>query len=434
MKQLTDITTPFDDIAASKTLPGQDIDWLQQLREQARAQFQRQGLPSKKVEDWKYTSLWALSQEVFTHEAGASQLDEMRCSQTALLETAYRLVIVDGQFSAELSHIDGLETGLTVQPLSQAFSKTKSVLGQQVTLEKAGLNALNTMLMTEGAYIQVTANTKVSKPVELLVINTGETDKLATHLRHVIDIAENAGLTLVEHYVSLADDSVGLTDVISEVNLAENARLNHFKLQHESLSHYHVATLAGKQASSSVWHTNNISLGAKLARNDIHSQLLGEQAHVTMDGLYLVAGKQHVDNHTRIDHAVPNTTSEEIYKGVLDGDSHAVFNGKVIVHKDAQKTDANQSNRNLLLSRTCEIDTKPEMEIYADDVKCGHGSTVGQLDEQQLFFLRARGMNETSARSLLTYAFAVEVLQRISDMPIRQALSNVIETRLPRGV
>jgi Fe-S cluster assembly protein SufD len=288
--------------------------------------------------------------------------------------------------------------------------------------------------MAEGAFIQVVAGSIIKKPVELLVINTGETDKLATHLRHVVDMGEGSELTLVEHYVSLTDNSVGLTDVISEVNLAEKAHLNHFKLQHESLSHYHIATLAGKQAGSSVWHTNNISLGAKLARNDIHSQLLGEQAHVTMDGMYLVTGKQHVDNHTRIDHAVPNTTSEEIYKGVLDGDSHAVFNGKVVVHKDAQKTDANQSNRNLLLSRTCEIDTKPEMEIYADDVKCGHGSTVGQLDEQQLFFLRARGMDETSARSLLTYAFAVEVLQRISDLPIRQALSNVIETRLPRGV
>jgi Fe-S cluster assembly protein SufD len=434
MKQLTDITTPFDDIAATQTLPGQELDWLQQLREQARAQFQRQGLPSKKVEDWKYTSLWALSQEAFTHEAADNQLEQARSSQLALLESAYRVVIVDGKFSAELSQLDELETGLIVEPLSKAFSKTQSVLGQQIELEKAGLNAVNTMLMAEGAFIQVVAGSTINKPVEVLVINTGETDKLATHLRHVVDMGEGSELTLVEHYVSLADNSVGLTDVISEVNLAEKAHLNHFKLQHESLSHYHIATLAGKQAASSVWHTNTISLGAKLARNDIHSQLLGEQAHVTMDGMYLVTGKQHVDNHTRIDHAVPNTTSEEIYKGVLDGDSHAVFNGKVVVHKDAQETDANQSNRNLLLSRTCEIDTKPEMEIYADDVKCGHGSTVGQLDEQQLFFLRARGMDETSARSLLTYAFAVEVLQRISDLPIRQALSNVIETRLPRGV
>ncbi len=433
MKQLTEITTPFNDIAVTQTLPGQELDWLQKLREQARAQFQRHGLPSKKVEDWKYTSLWALTQEAFTHEAQAGQLDETRCSKVALLESAYRLVIVDGQFSAELSQLDDLETGLTLQPLSESFAKTKAVLGQQIDMEKPGLNALNTMLMTEGAYIQVNADIKINKPVELLIINTGETAKLATHLRHIIDMAENSELTLVEHYVSLMDDSVGLTNVVTEVNLAENARLNHFKLQHESLSHYHIATLAGKQAKSSAWNTNNISLGGKLARNDIHSQLLGEQAHVTMDGMYLVNGKQHVDNHTRIDHTVPNTTSEEVYKGVLDGDSHAVFNGKVIVHKDAQKTDANQSNRNLLLSRTCEIDTKPEMEIYADDVKCGHGSTVGQLDEQQIFFLRSRGLDETSARSLLTYAFAVEVLQRISDLPIRQAFSNVIETRLPRG-
>lgn len=434
MKQLTDITTPFSDIAVNNTIPGQELDWLKTLREQARAQFQRHGLPSKKVEDWKYTSLWALSQETFTHEAQASQLNETRCSEVALLESAYRLAIVDGQFNAELSRIDDLEAGLTLLPLSQAFSMSEVVLNQQIDIEKPGLNALNTMLMNEGAFIQVKAGSNITKPIELLVINTGETDKLATHLRHVIDLAKDADLTVVEHYLSLNDESIGLTDVISEVNLADNARLNHFKLQHESLSHYHIATLAGKQASTSTWHTNNISLGAKLARNDIHSQLLGEQAHVTMDGMYLVTGKQHVDNHTRIDHAVPNTTSEEIYKGVLDGDSHAVFNGKVIVHKDAQKTDANQSNRNLLLSRTCEIDTKPEMEIYADDVKCGHGSTVGQLDEQQIFFLRSRGLDETSARSLLTYAFAVEVLQRIADLPIRQALSNVIETRLPRGV
>jgi Fe-S cluster assembly protein SufD len=151
-----------------------------------------------------------------------------------------------------------------------------------------------------------------------------------------------------------------------------------------------------------------------------------------MDGLYLVDGEQHVDNHTRIDHAVPNTTSDELYKGVLDGKSHAVFNGKVIVHKDAQKTDANQSNRNLLLSRGCEIDSKPEMEIYADDVKCGHGSAIGQLDEDQLFFLRARGLDEVSARSLLTYAFAVDVLTRIPNQAIRDALANVIEQRLPK--
>lgn len=432
MKQLTEITTPFSEVAASSTLPGAQLDWLQTLRQQARGQFERQGLPAKKVEDWKYTSLWQLSQEAFTHDAKPAKVDVTECGKVALMEQAHRLVIVDGQFSAELSQLDNLEAGLTLAPLTQSLEKAEDLLNAHIDVEKPGLNALNTFLMQEGAYLQVAANSKIEKPVEVLVINSGETDKLATHLRHLVQLEANSEITLIEHYVSL-QDNVGFTNVVTEVDLAEHAKLHHFKLQHESLKHYHIATLASKQAASSEWNTNNISLGGKLARNDIHSQLLGEQSHVTMDGLYLLVGDQHVDNHTRIDHAVPHTTSEEVYKGVMDDDSHAVFNGKVIVHKDAQKTDANQSNRNLLLSRTCEIDSKPEMEIYADDVKCGHGSTVGQLDETQLFFLRARGLDEVSARSLLTYAFAVEVLQRISAEPVRQALSNVIEHRLPRG-
>jgi len=433
MKQLTEITTPFGEVAANSTLPGAQLDWLQTLRQQARGQFERHGLPAKKVEDWKYTSLWQLGQEEFTHQAKPSSLDASACAEVALLEQAYRLVIVDGQFSAELSQLENLESGLTLTPLTESLDQAENLLNAHIDVEKPGLNALNTLLLQQGAYLHVAANSKIDKPVEILVINSGETDKLATHLRHLVTLEENSEITLIEHYVSL-QDTTGFTNVVTEVDLATNATLHHFKLQHESLKHYHIATLASKQASSSTWNTNSISLGGKLARNDIHSQLLGEESHVTMDGLYLLDGDQHVDNHTRIDHAVPHTTSEEVYKGVMDGDSHAVFNGKVVVHKDAQKTDANQSNRNLLLSRSCEIDSKPEMEIYADDVKCGHGSTVGQLDEQQIFFLRARGLDEVAARSLLTYAFAVDVLDRISDERIRQALSNVVEQRLPRGV
>lgn len=433
MKQLTEITTPFGDVAVSSPLPGNNLDWLNQLRQQARSIFDRNGLPAKKVEDWKYTSLWHLTQKAFTHEPASSDLDAQQIAAVALLEHAYRLVIVDGQFKPELSYLDDQQEGLTLSPITDAWDDAKSVLGQQIDLDKPGLNALNTMLMQQGAFIKVAADTAINKPIELLIVNSGHTDELATHLRHVIELEAGSQVSVIEHYVSLTDNS-GFTDVVSEVQLADNATLTHYKLQHESLQHYHIATLAGKQAANSQWHTHNISLGAQLARNDIHTQLLGEKSHVTMDGIYLVKGKQHVDNHTRIDHAVANTTSEEEYKGVLDENSHAVFNGKVIVHKDAQKTDANQSNRNLLLSRNCEIDTKPEMEIYADDVKCGHGSTVGQLDETHIFFLRARGLNEVEARSLLTYAFAVDVLQRIKNETIRQAMSNVVEKRLPRGV
>ncbi|MDH5357073.1 MAG: Fe-S cluster assembly protein SufD [Gammaproteobacteria bacterium] len=431
MKQLTELATPFASVADSTPLIGQQLPWLQSLREQATEQFKHNGLPAKKQEDWKYTSLWGLSQQAFTHTANQATVTTKQSDQLALLQDAYRVVIVDGVFSEELSTLADLPQGLTIDPLSTSIDSVEQLLGQQVDIAKPGLTALNTMLMNEGAVVSIASGVKLDKPVELLVINSGSTDNLAIHLRNIVSLAENSQATVIEHYVSMGDAG-SFTNVVTEVVLAEHAELDHYKLQQESANAFHIATLAATQAESSQWRTNNISLGAKFARNDIQSRLMGEQAHTVMDGLYLVNGEQHIDNHTRIDHLVPNTTSEEVYKGVLDDNSHAVFNGKVIVHKDAQKTDANQSNRNLLLSRGCEIDTKPEMEIYADDVKCGHGSTVGQLDEEQLFFLRTRGLDAVSARSLLTYAFAVEVLERIPSEIIRQAFSVVIEQRLPR--
>ncbi len=432
MKQLTDLATDFASVAESSILAGQDLAWLNELRQQAVTQFKNNSLPAKKVEDWKYTSLWSLSQQLFTHDADTFSLSIEQCDQLALIENAYRIVIVDGVFSQKLSTIDSVEDGLNVSPFSASVSSIDQVLGQQVDLAKAGLTALNTMLMNEGVVITVAADVHIEKPIELLVINSGITQNLAIHLRNVIKLEANSKATVIEHYVGLNDESY-FTNVVTEVSLAENAELKHYKLQQESDNAFHIATLAAKQATSSQWLTNSISLGGKLVRNDIHSQLLGEQSHVTMDGLYLLNDEQHIDNHTRIDHVVPNTTSEELYKGVLDDNSHAVFNGKVIVHKDAQKTDANQQNKNLLLSRGCEIDSKPEMEIYADDVKCGHGSTVGQIDKDQLFYLTTRGLDEVSARSLLTHAFAVDVLDRIPAEDIRNALSEVIERRLPQG-
>ncbi|RLA00746.1 MAG: Fe-S cluster assembly protein SufD [Gammaproteobacteria bacterium] len=432
MKQLTELATPFASVADSLPLVGNEFPWLNALRQQATSQFNIDGLPAKKVEDWKYTSLWALAQQSSSHDADKFSLDAQQCDQIALLVDAYRLGIVDGEFSQGLSSVDALPAGLSITSLSTSLTNVEHVLGKQVDLAKAGLTALNTMLMNEGVVVTVATDVHIEKPIELLVINSGNTEGLATHLRNVITLERNSKATIIEHYVGLSDDNY-FTNVVTEVVLAEKAELNHYKLQQESKNAFHIATLAAKQAANSQWKTNNISLGAKLARNDVHSQLLGEQAHVVMDGLYLVNNDQHIDNHTRIDHGVPNTTSEELYKGVLEDNSHAVFNGKVIVHKDAQKTDANQQNHNLLLSRGCEIDSKPEMEIYADDVKCGHGSTVGQINENQLFFLRARGLDEVSARSLLTYAFAVDVLERIPYEDIRQALSVVIEQRLPRG-
>lgn len=432
MKQLTDLVTPFASVAENSRLVGDDLMWLNDLRKLALNEFDQSGLPAKKQEDWKYTSLWALSQQQFNHKAEINTLSETQCDQLALLKDSYRVVIADGIFLEQYSQLSDLPNGLTISPLSSGLKHVQSYLGEQLDLGKAGLNALNTLLMNDGVVIIIDNNVSVSKPIEILVVNTGSTDNLATHLRHLIVLAENSEATVIEHYIGLTDTS-SLTNVVSEVVLAENAQLNHYKLQQESSNATHIATLAAKQVANSQWRTNSISLGAKLARNDVHTQLLGEQAHVVMDGLYLLNNEQHSDFHTRIDHAMPNTTSEELFKGVIDDKGHGVFNGKVIVHKDAQKTDSNQQNHNLLLSRGCEIDSKPELEIYADDVKCAHGSTVGQMNEDHLFFLRTRGLDEVSARNLLTYAFAVEVLERIPEGDIRQALSSVVEKRLPQG-
>ncbi len=430
MKQLTEFHTDFISVAEMRRENGLPDENWRRLRKLGQEQFALKGLPGKKDEDWKYTSLWTLSQQSFNHDV--AQPGHVAVSDWQLLNDAYQLVIVDGHVDFTASSLNGLPEGVTVQPLSQSLDKASAFLNEQIDLEKTGFNALNTMLMSEGVFIHVAAGVKLKKPIELLVVNSGVTKDLAVHLRNVVVLEAQAKASFIEIYASKEGDS-GLTDVITEVNLAESAELFHYKLQRESLNHFHVATMAAKQAASSQWHNHNISLGGQLARNDIHSNLLGELSHVTMNGLYLVDGQQHVDNHSRIDHTVPNTTSDELYKGVMDGNSHAVFNGKVIVYKDAQKTDANQANKNLLLSRGCEIDSKPEMEIYADDVKCGHGSAVGQIDEKALFFLRSRGLSETSARSLLTFAFAADVIQRIDDEALREAITRVIEQRLPRS-
>ena len=431
MKNLTELATPF---ASMTPELGTDLPWLKSLRLKALTQFNSQGLPSKKQEDWKYTSLWEMAQQEFTHQVLASDVSETQCDELALLEDSHRLVIVDGIFSAKLSKLDDLQEGAFIGPLSseQGLTKAQPHIGQQVDISKAGLNALNTLLMNDGFTMIIAADVKIDKAIEVLVINTGTTANLATHLRNVIVMAENSQATVIEHYVALSD-GMSLTNVVSEVVLSSNAELNHYKLQQESSNAFHIATLAATQGVGSRWNTNSIALGGKPSRTDVHSKLMGKQSHTTMDGLYIVTGEQHVDHHTRIDHLVADTTSDELFKGVLDEQSHAVFNGKVIVHKDAQKTDANQQNHNLLLSRGCEIDTKPEMEIYADDVKSAHGSTVGQLNEDNLFFLRARGLDEVTARSLLTHAFAVDVLDRISSETIRTALSAQVEKHLPKG-
>ena len=250
------------------------------------------------------------------------------------------------------------------------------------------------------------------------------------HPRNLVVMAEQSEATLIESYVGL-DDADYFTNAVTEISLADNAILKHYKVQQESLNAYHIGSLNAWQGKNSQLESHSVSLGGALVRNDIHSQLDAEGANIVMNGLYMTSGRQHVDNHTRVDHLKPHTYSTENYRGVLNDRSRAVFNGKVVVHKQAQKIDAHQNNANLLLSDDAEIDTKPELEIYADDVKCSHGATVGQLDENMLFYLRSRAIDEETARSLLTYAFADEVISKIEFMPIRNRLEYLVVGQLP---
>jgi len=432
MKRMTKLATSFSDVPVNL---GQNVAWLNALREQARDHFEQQGLPTKKEEDWKYTSLWGLAQIEWQHIAAVNTLATLDVDAVKQLQDAYHLVFIDGVFSAIHSTVATLPSGITVSPLANVLDHddVARYFGQQSPIDSAGFNALNTMLVNDGGVLIVDDNVTVDKPIEFVFINTGETEHLATHLHNLVVIGKNSTTEFIETHIALEDTDY-FSNQITEVVLAENSALNHYLVQQTSKSAFHISQISGQQAENSEWQTHNIALGGLVARQDIHSQLLGEAAHCVMNGVYLPRGEQHIDTHTRIDHSVPNTTCDELYKGVLDDSSHAVFNGKVIVHQAAQKTNANQQNHNLLLSRQCEIDTKPEMEIYADDVKCAHGSTVGQLNEEHLFFLRSRGLSNMEARNILTYAFVSEVINEIDNAELRTSLSTLVEASMLQGI
>lgn len=429
MSRMMEFATPFSTLSTSL---GQDVGWLTSLRKEASTYFKQHGLPAKKEEDWKYTSLQRLGQVVWEHTSKDSTILAADVEAVKQLDDAYHLVFIDGVYSDVYSEVASLPAGVIALPLSQSLDRVEvsTHFGQQAIIDSPGLTALNIMLVSEGAVIILDDNIAVDKPIEVVFINTGKTDDLATHLHNVVVLGEGSAVDIVETHIGLTDAAY-FANQITEVVLAADSYLKHYVVQQASKAAFQITHLSGKQAENSIWQTHSVALGGKLARQDLHTQLLGEAAHCVMDGLYLPRGEQHIDNHTRVDHAVPNTTSEELYKGVLDEKGRAVFNGKVVVHQDAQKTDAKQQNANLLLSRRCEIDTKPQMEIYADDVKCAHGSTVGQLDEAPLFFLRARGLTELEARNLLTYAFVSEVIDQVTIPELRQSLTTLVEKSMP---
>ncbi|MDE3178504.1 MAG: Fe-S cluster assembly protein SufD, partial [Acidobacteriota bacterium] len=357
-----------------------------------------------------------------------------------LSESGPRLVFVDGVFNEDLSSAPAANGSagncLVCTSLAAAMkSPSKAIeehLGRLADARRNAFVALNTAFLRDGAFIEIPAGLALEKPVHVIHARSEGAEGTATHPRTLVIAGREAQATVIESYIGAAKEAY-FTNAVTEVVAGENASVEHVKIQLESEAAFHTGTVQALQARSSRFHSYSVSLGARLARHDINTILAGEGGECTLCGLYQVSGKQHVDHHTRLDHAMPHCSSREYYRGILDGKSTGVFNGAIIVRKDAQKTDAIQSNKNLLLSDDAVINTKPELQILADDVRCTHGATIGQLNADAIFYLRARGIGLEAARRLLTRAFASDVISRIGSPVVREFLEAKLLARLSEG-
>lgn len=407
---------------------------LEHLKQRAADRFAGLGYPTTRNEDWKFTSVAAIAQATWSAPPAGSAggIAPADLEPYRLGVPAHELVFVNGRFVPRLSRLGGLPRGITVASLSQVIESSPDQvepwLGSIADFETHAFTALNTAQLADGALVVIPRGSRIADPVHLLFLFSGDGQQ-AVHPRNLVLAGESSEATLVETYAGLRD-SAYFTNAVTEIAVGANARVEHLKFQRESEQAFHVGTIEVKQERDSRFRSFSFALGGALARTNIYSVMAGEGSDCTMNGLYLLHENQHIDHQTRIEHAFPNCTSREVYKGILDGNSHAVFNGKVFVRPEAQKTDGKQTNKNLLLSEGAKVDTKPQLEIFADDVKCTHGATVGRLDEIGLFYLESRGISAARARRLLTYGFAAEVLGEIGQEPIRHQLERLVFQRL----
>jgi Fe-S cluster assembly protein SufD len=414
-------------------LAGANLPWLRNARREAFDRFAELGFPTTRHEDWKYTNVASIEKRAFMSPAASNGVDAAQVNALALAG-AHRLVFVNSRYDAALSRVRLLPAGVTLRNLAKALvndaDRLEPLLAEDIGALATGFDALNAAFWADGAYIDVATGTAIDEPIHLLFIST-QADA-GIHVRTMIRCGAGSRVTVVEHYVGLGD-IVALTNASTRIEVEQGAQIEHCKLQQESRRAFHVGVIHAQQGQGSRFTSCSFALGAALSRNDITTRFDAEGCDATLNGLYMADGRQHVDHHTCIDHAKPRGVSRELYKGVLDGAARAVFNGKVIVRPDAQQTDAHQSNRNLLLSEGAEVDTKPQLEIFADDVKCSHGATVGQLDEDQIFYLRSRGVDDHVARRLLTHAFAEEIVSRCGIAPLRDRLQGILSDRVAVG-
>ena len=401
--------------ARLKDLPGTAV--IRAARESAMSRFNAVGYPTRKLEDWRYTDLKPLATGEFDPIPGsppksAASRTQQLIDELALSSEDSPIVFVDGHPLAG-DQTPTSQDGLEILSLAEAWGSAEDMAADN-EFDDRPLAALNTAFAVNGACLRVADGTRIDQPIHLIFISS-ERPYVAPQPRIIIDLGPGSTLRVVEHFIGSAD-CPAWTNVVTRISQGPHSELVLYRLQEHGRAHLHTELLTAKLAEDAKLKLGYVDLGGKLVRNDIHVDLASPYASCELFGLFMAAEGQHIDNHIRIDHTAPRTVSRETFRGIIGDRGRGVFNGKVVVHRDAQKIDATQSSDNLLLSDRAEIDTKPELEIYADDVKCSHGATVGQLDENQLFYLRSRGVDDETARSLLTFAFANDILQRF-DMP-----------------
>jgi Fe-S cluster assembly protein SufD len=401
---------------------------VRSLRLSGITRFETLGFPTTRNEDWHFTSVAPIAEGRFAPLTKAT--GEVTAAQIAPFVIApqwHTLVFVNGRFDAKLSGGNALPAGIRVLPFARAYEELPAVveqyLGKIAAFDAHTFTALNTAFINDGAVVQVEANAEITQPIHLLFVSDASAAQGSAQPRNLIVLERGAKATVIESYAGVAEGRY-FTNTVTEASIGDGATLTHLKLQRESAQAYHVGTLDVRQARDSHLFSFSFATGALLSRSNIYTELRGAGCGATLNGLYLGDGDQHIDHQTRIEHVEPNCYSRELYKGILDGAAHGVFNGKVYVHPEAQKTDGKQTNNTLLLSEKAQIDTKPQLEIFADDVKCTHGATVGRLDETSLFYMKSRGINARTARELLTYAFAADVLETIELAEVREGLES----------
>jgi Fe-S cluster assembly protein SufD len=412
-----------------------DPSWLKSARRVALERATARGLPTLKDEDWKYTRLGPLSEAPFKrmepgtgHRFSSASIDSLTFDAQCT-----RLVFVNGLFDPALSSLTTLPEGVQVTNLASALVERDAGVEQFFSHPfdeyDHAFSAINTALTEDGAFIRLSAGAVVARPIHLVFLTDAQGSRVVSNPRSLILAGADSRVTIVETYAGTTGD-VTCTNAVTQVILDERARIEHYKIQDEPDTTFHLALLDVRQGRDSQFSSVSVALGSMIARHEVHVRLQGEGAQVCVDGLYLPSGDQHHDNPVLIEHAAPRCTSHQLYKGIVDERGHGVFNGRIIVWPGAEGTDANQTNKNLLLSDHAEIDTRPRLEIFTDDVKCTHGAAVGALDEEALFYLRSRGLAVEEARSLLTYAFARQILNRIEPTPLRSELATMVARRL----